>query len=109
MLGGGDPAAILRSWPERINHVHLKDALLSVMKGIVDDSAAVTEAWSREAFCPLGSGDLDVEGILAGLRTVGFQGWLVVEQDTLLRTAECFARAAEDQRYNRCYLSERGL
>jgi inosose dehydratase len=109
MLGGGDPAAILRSWPERINHVHLKDALLSVMKGIVDDGAAVTEVWSREAFCALGNGDLDVEGILAGLRTVGFQGWLVVEQDTLPRTAECFASAAEDQRYNRCYLSERGL
>ncbi len=109
MLGGGDPAAMLRAWVERINHVHLKDAVLTVMKGIVDDGAAVTEIWSREAFCALGNGDLDVEGILDGLRTVGFQGWLVVEQDILPRTAERFARAAEDQRYNRAYLSERGL
>lgn len=109
MLGGGDPAAILRSWAGRINHVHLKDAALSVMKGIVDDGAAVTEVWSREAFCALGNGDLDVQGVLKGLRTIGFHGWLVVEQDILPRTAERFARAAEDQRYNRAYLSERGL
>jgi inosose dehydratase len=109
MLGGGDPAAMLRAWAERINHVHLKDAVLTVMNGIVDDGAPVTEIWSREAFCALGNGDLDVQEILEGLRTAGFSGWLVVEQDILPRTAERFARAAEDQRYNRAYLSERGL
>jgi inosose dehydratase len=109
MLGGGDPAAMLRAWAERINHVHLKDAVLTVMKGIIDDGAPVTDIWSREAFCALGNGDLDVQEILDGLQTAGFQGWLVVEQDILPRTAERFARAAEDQRYNRAYLSERGL
>jgi inosose dehydratase len=109
MLGGGDPAAMLRAWAERINHVHLKDAVLTVMKGIVDDGAPVTDIWSREAFCALGKGDLDVSEILDGLRTAGFQGWLVVEQDILPRTAERFARAAEDQRHNRGYLAELGL
>jgi inosose dehydratase len=109
MLGGGDPAAMLRAWAERINHVHLKDAVRTVMKGIVDDEAPVTEIWSREAFCALGHGDLDVQEILDGLRTAGFSGWLVVEQDILPRTAERFARAAADQRDNRAYLSERGL
>jgi inosose dehydratase len=109
MLGGGDPAAMLRAWAERINHVHLKDAVRTVMKGIVDDGAPVTEIWSREAFCALGNGDLDVQEILDGLRTAGFSGWLVVEQDILPRTAERFARAAADQRDNRAYLSERGL
>jgi inosose dehydratase len=109
MLGGGDPVALLRAWAERINHVHLKDAVLAVMKEIVGDGAPVTEIWSREAFCALGNGDLDVQEILDGLGTAGFSGWLVVEQDILPRTAERFARAAEDQRYNRTYLSERGL
>jgi inosose dehydratase len=109
MLGGGDPAAMLRAFAARINHVHLKDAVLTVMQGIVDDEAPVTEIWSREAFCALGNGDLDVQAILDGLRTLGFQGWLVVEQDILPRTAERFARAADDQRHNRGYLAERGL
>jgi inosose dehydratase len=109
MLGGGDPVGMLRDWGARINHVHLKDAVLSVMRGIVADQAPVTEIWSREAFCALGGGDLDVDAILDGLRDISFGGWLVVEQDILPRSAERFARAAQEQRLNRAFLAQRGL
>jgi inosose dehydratase len=109
MLGGGDPVAMLRDWAGRINHVHLKDAVLAVMKGIMADDAPVTEIWSREAFCALGHGDLDVLAVLSGLADMQFTGWLVVEQDILPRTSERFARAAADQRDNRAYLAARGL
>jgi inosose dehydratase len=109
MLGGGDPVALLREWGSRINHVHLKDAVLTVMAGIVADDAPVTDIWSREAFCELGRGDLDVDAILAGLRSISFGGWLVVEQDILPRSAERFARAAGEQRSNRAFLAQRGL
>ena len=109
MLGGGDPVAMLASWARRINHVHLKDAVLGVMEGIMADDAPVTDIWSREAVCSLGRGDLDVARVLDGLDAAGFQGWLVVEQDILPRTAERFARAAQDQRDNRAYLAARGL
>ena len=109
MLGGGDPVGMLRDWGERVNHVHLKDAVRSVMAGIVADGAPVTEIWSREAFCALGRGDLDVAGILDGLAGIGFGGWLVVEQDILPRSRERFAQAADEQRHNREFLAERGL
>ena len=109
MLGGGDPVAMLRDWGERVNHVHLKDAVRSVMAGIVADGAPVTEIWSREAFCALGRGDLDVAGILDALAGIGFGGWLVVEQDILPRSRERFAQAAAEQRHNREFLAERGL
>jgi inosose dehydratase len=79
------------------------------MQGIVDDGAPVTEIWSREAFCALGHGDLDVNAVLDGLHRIGFQGWLVVEQDIFPRTPERFARAAQDQRDNRAFLAARGL
>jgi len=109
MLGGGDPVALLTQWGSRINHVHLKDAVLAVMAGIVADDAPVTDIWSREAFCELGRGDLDTGAILDGLRDISFAGWLVVEQDILPRSAERFARAADEQRHNREFLAERGL
>ena len=109
MLGGGDPVAMLRDLGDRINHVHLKDARRSVMEGIVTDEAPVTEIWTREAFCELGHGDLDADAVLDGLRRISFGGWLVVEQDILPRSAERFARAAEEQRHNRAFLAERGL
>jgi len=109
LLGGGDPVAMLRSAPDRINHVHLKDARLDVMGQIVADDGPVTQIWEREAFCELGNGDLDAGGVLAGLAEIGFSGWLVVEQDSFPRTAERFARAAADQVANRAFLAERGL
>jgi inosose dehydratase len=109
LLGGGDPVAMLRDLGDRVNHVHLKDARLAVMNEIVTDQAPVTEIWTREAFCALGGGDLDVDAVLAGLRTISFGGWLVVEQDILPRSAQRFARAAQEQRHNRAFLRERGL
>jgi inosose dehydratase len=109
MLGGGDPVALLGEWRDRINHVHLKDAVLTVMAGIVADDAPVTDIWSREAFCELGHGDLDVDAVLDGLRSISFGGWLVVEQDILPRSAERFARAAGEQQSNRAFLAQRGL
>lgn len=109
MLGGGNPAALLRNWAGRINHVHLKDVVLDVMKGIISDDAPVSEIWSREAFCALSHGDLDVPGVLDGLRAIGFAGWLVIEQDILPQTAERFVQAARDQRDNRAYLAGLGL
>jgi inosose dehydratase len=109
MLGGGDPVMMLREHASRINHVHLKDAVLAVMRQILAEEAPVTDIWSREAFCAFGGGDLDVPAILSGLREIEFSGWLVVEQDILPRTAERFARAAADQRANRAYLAARGF
>ena len=109
LLGGGDPVAMLAELGDRVNHVHLKDARLSVMNTIIADQAPVTEIWSREAFCALGDGDLDTDAVLDGLRRISFSGWLVVEQDILPRSAERFSQAAAEQRHNRGFLAARGL
>jgi inosose dehydratase len=109
LLGGGDPVSAIGAWGARINHVHLKDARRSVMAEIVAAGGQANEIWSREAFPAIGQGDLDADGVLAALTGIGYRGWLVVEQDTLPRTAERFARAAADQRANREYLAGRGL
>lgn len=62
--GGGDPAALIRRYPDRIRHVHLKDL----------DTAS-------SAFRPLGHGDLDFTDVLAAVHEVGYDGWLIVELD----------------------------
>ena len=109
VVGGGDPVAALRTFGSRINQVHLKDASRGVVAAIVADSDPVEAVWTRDAFPRLGSGDVDVDALLAALGEAGWSGWLVVEQDTLPTTAERFARAAEDQRANRAFLAARGL
>ena len=109
LIGGGDPSEAIRAWGSRINQVHLKDARRSVMAAIVASGAPTSEIWEREVFPPLGQGDLDADGVLADLRRIGYQGWLVVEQDSFPRTKQRFEQAAADQRANRAYLIERGL
>ena len=109
LIGGGDPVTAVQRWGTRINQVHLKDAQVSVMAGVIADGAPVTAIWSREAFPALGQGDLDADGVIAALAAIGYRGWLVVEQDTLPRTKQRFDRAAADQRANREFLARRGL
>jgi inosose dehydratase len=109
LLGGGDPLTALRTWGARINQVHLKDARRIVMAQIVADGAATNEIWEREAFPPLGAGDLDADGVVSELVRMGYQGWLVVEQDSFPRTQARFEKAAIDQRENRQFLRRRGL
>ena len=108
LLGGGDPVALLRKWASRVNHVHIKDARLATFEQIVDDGAPTEAIWSREAFPALGDGDVSVDAVLATLVDIGYQGWLVVEQDILPQTSERFDRAIRDQRGNRAFLAARG-
>jgi inosose dehydratase len=109
LLGGGDPVAAVRSWGARVNHVHIKDARLSVISGIVSDAAPVTEIWRRRAFCRLGDGDVALDEVLHELQALDYQGWLVVEQDILPGTADSAQQAVDDQISNRKYLRKRGL
>ena len=62
--GGGDPAELIRRYPERIRHVHLKDLRQEPLQ-----------------FLPLGQGVLDFADILAAVREAGYDSWLLVELD----------------------------
>ena len=108
LVGGGDPMVAVREWGPRINHFHLKDARREVVEQIVREVAPASEIWKRKAFCRLGDGDLDVEGILAWVRD-NYEGWLVVEQDVLPDPDNPLGEPAVDQRANREYLAARGF
>ena len=109
VIGGGDPLAAVRDWALRINHLHLKDVRRAVIDQVIARQGVMMDFWREGAFCPLGDGDLEIDGILRGLRDRGFAGWLVVEQDMLPRPDESPDRAARDQQRNRDYLRARGL
>jgi inosose dehydratase len=86
IVGGGDPVEAIARHGARIVHVHLKD----VAEGPFADLRAGRLEGFREAirarlFTELGSGVLDLEGVLRALAGHGFAGWLMVEQDTTWR------------------------
>ncbi len=107
LLGKGEPVRALKEWGDRINHIHLKDARHQVIDKIVKEAAPVIEIWRRGAFCALGKGDVDIEGVLDILHQ-RYKGWLVVEQD-ILPDAKAPEKPAKDQIANLKYLSERGF
>jgi inosose dehydratase len=63
--GGGDPAALIRRYPDRVRHVHLKDVRLDPLQ-----------------FLPLGAGEIDFGGVRDALLETGYDGWLIVELDS---------------------------
>jgi inosose dehydratase len=103
VAAGGDPLAILRGWRERVAHVHLKDARSA--------DAPFTDAmqlWDGDVFCRLGAGRGPVDEVLESLRTGGYEGWIVVEQDVLPRSPQAYQQASADQQQNRTFLRDRG-
>ncbi len=105
VAASGDPIEILKTWRERVSHVHLKDAR-SPLPGHPYESAMVL--WQQDVFCRFGAGDGRVDDVLSALRDDGYEGWIVVEQDVLPHGPEAYAKARTDQFENRQYLRDRG-
>jgi inosose dehydratase len=84
LIGGTDPLALARQVPGRIAHAHLKDVDADLAAAVKAGTLSYTEAVRRGMYTPLGAGDVDIAGIVAALRSNGFDGWFVMEQDTIL-------------------------
>ena len=84
MIGGTDPAELARQAPERVSHVHAKDVDTTLAAQVQSGRLTYTEAVARGMYRALGTGDVDVPSIVASLSAVGYDGWYVLEQDTML-------------------------
>lgn len=84
LVGGADPAALVAAHPERIGHVHLKDVRADLAAAVRSGALTYTEAVRRGMYVPLGAGDVGIAGLVARLEASGYQGWYVLEQDTIL-------------------------
>jgi inosose dehydratase len=84
LIGGTDPLQLAREMPDRIAHAHLKDVDAGLACRVQAGELTYTEAVRDGMYTPLGDGDVDIAGIVTTLRTNGFAGWFVMEQDTAL-------------------------
>ena len=84
LIGGTDPAELTRQAPERIAHTHMKDVDSGLARQVQDGRRTYTEAVREGMYRPLGAGDVDFEAIIRYLRRQDYQGWYVLEQDTIL-------------------------
>jgi inosose dehydratase len=84
LIGGTDPAELVRDHAGRVNHVHAKDVRASIAERVRNGELTYTEAVREGIYAPLGEGDVDFAAIVRTLDAAGFDGWYVLEQDTIL-------------------------
>ena len=83
LVGGGDPVAQIRELGPRVTHVHLKDVDPDVLARLrAGEMGGFDTAIRARLFTELGSGLLDLDGVLAVLIELDYRGWLMVEQDS---------------------------
>lgn len=93
-FGGGDPVALALRYRSRINHIHLKDIDLGRLQQVLREGASYLDAARNDVFVPLGRGALDLDRLLEAL--AGYHGWIVVEQDRVIRPGTNPAESARE-------------
>ncbi|MFL5840449.1 MAG: TIM barrel protein [Thermoleophilaceae bacterium] len=88
VIGGTDPLDFVRRNGARIVHVHLKDVDATLAARVRAGELSLVEATQQGLFRPLGEGDVAIEEILRALDDVGYERWLVLEQDAAITGPE---------------------
>jgi inosose dehydratase len=84
LIGGTDPVALAEQAGDRIAHVHAKDVDNRVAGRVRAGELTYTEAVAQQMYRPLGDGDIDFGAVAAALGKYRYDGWWVLEQDTIL-------------------------
>jgi sugar phosphate isomerase/epimerase len=71
-LCGSDPVQTIRDLGERCRYIHLKD---------IRPDRVGKKTGPGEKFCELGTGALDLRGVIKALEDIRYNGWIMVERD----------------------------
>ncbi len=104
-FGGGDPLSGLHTYKDRIWHVHFKDCHPQIAAQSRAEKWDYFTSVRNGIFCELGKGEIDFPRIAAELEKIGYNGWVVVEQDVL----PGMGKPKESAQRNRDYLASIGL
>ena len=104
-FGGGDPLAGIEQFAERIWLVHFKDHDPDVARQSSEQGWDGPASVGKGIFPELGQGDVDFPEVLKALEKIGYDGWIVVEQDVL----PGLGAPLESATRNRAYLRQIGL
>lgn len=84
VAAGADPVQITLDNPERVGHVHLKDVDDALAGQVRAGQLSFSDAVERGMWTVLGEGSVDIAAMIRALRTHGYDGWYVLEQDLKL-------------------------
>ncbi|MBV8218497.1 MAG: TIM barrel protein [Solirubrobacterales bacterium] len=83
-IGGADPVEFASRHGDRVVHVHLKDVDANIAADFRAGRRSLVDATRQGLFLPLGTGDARIAEVMDALAAHGYDGWLVLEQDTAI-------------------------
>ncbi|MGB1251199.1 MAG: TIM barrel protein [Candidatus Promineifilaceae bacterium] len=104
-LGGGDPIEGIRTHADRIWHVHFKDFDPRTVAQADANDWGYQQLIAQGMFSELGQGAVDFPAVRQALNEIGYDGWIIVEQDMLIGMGS----PLESNTRNRNYLKSIGL
>jgi inosose dehydratase len=105
VYGGGSPLNLVATYGSRIWHVHFKDCEPAIAAQARAEKWDYQTALRHGLFCELGKGIVDFPALRRALSDIGYDGWIVVEQDVL----PALGSPLESAKRNRAYLQGLGL
>jgi inosose dehydratase len=80
-LGGIDAVTLIHEHPQRVAHVHCKDARTRVFRQVQSESRSFLDGVISGMFTVPGDGDLEFAGVMQALAQIGYAGWIIVEAE----------------------------
>jgi inosose dehydratase len=99
--GGGSPVDLLSRYGGRTWHVHFKDCEPAIAARARREEWDYQTALRHGLFCELGRGEVDFPAVIRELDRLGYDGWIVVEQDVLPAYGSPLASATRNREYLR--------
>jgi inosose dehydratase len=84
---GMDPAAALRAYADRLDYIHFKDIDQGVFDDVMKQRIKFFDACARGVMCPIGRGVIDYPDLYRLIQTLGYEGYITVEQERDPRNA----------------------
>jgi inosose dehydratase len=81
IYAGVDPAELVRTYRERVEHIHLKDIDEMVLAETLLEGRSFWDAIRNGIFVPIGDGALNVSDFYLALQQVGYKRPITIEQD----------------------------
>ncbi|MBA3275240.1 MAG: TIM barrel protein [Chloroflexia bacterium] len=91
-FGGGDAFEFLSRHHARVGYLHLKDVDEGVLRDAKMHCWSFLDALRRYIFCPLGAGNARIADTVQLLVSVGFNQYVIIEQDTCRNDSTVNAR-----------------
>jgi inosose dehydratase len=80
--GGGDTLKMLEKYGARVGYVHIKDVDGEILQRALQERWSFHHALKAFIFAKLGQGIVNIPAVVQALKDYGYDGWVVVEQDT---------------------------